>query len=275
LNDQFEIMSNSKQITAVLLLRQVAQGKVDLQSPIKKYLPYLTQSWADTVTVHQLLNHTHGIIDMDKPLLFKPGTDFKYGNLSNALLGKIIEYASKRSYTENATALFKELNMKHTFCYSKAKAQKLVSGHFNTNNVFKVLHATQIDINSMPADGIVSTANDLALWDESLHKGKVLTPEMYQLMTTYKVLAQHDVFGKDKIGYGYGIRISDQESPKYLGHTGLGDGFASVNLYFPDSDVCLIVLENQMNDNLDINYYFETEIRKILMHSNLTHQHQR
>lgn len=91
LDDQFEIMSNTKQITAVLLLKEVEKGKVELQSPIKKYIPSLTQPWADSVIVHQLLNHTHGIVDLEKPLAFKPGTNFKYGDLSNILLGKIIE----------------------------------------------------------------------------------------------------------------------------------------------------------------------------------------
>lgn len=270
LSDQFEIMSNSKQITAVLLLREVEKGNIDLQSPIKKYLPYLKQSWADSVMVHQLLNHTHGIIDTEKPLLFKAGTDFKYGNLSNILLGKIIEYSSKKSYTENAMVLFRQLKMNSTFCYSEDKIQELVSGHFNKNNTFKVVDSTQININSIPANGIVSTVKDLAVWNENLHKGKILNTESYKLMTTYTILAQHNLFGKDKIGYGYGIRINDKETPKYLGHTGLGDGFAAVNLYFPGSDVSLLVLENQMNENFDINYYFGTEIRKILMKSNLT-----
>lgn len=91
-------------------------------------------------------------------------------------------------------------------------------------------------------------------------------------MTTYNVVAQHDVFGKEKVGYGYGIRINDTETPKFIGHTGLGDGFTAANLYFPASDVCLIVLENQMNDSFTINYYFEIEIRKILTNSNLTNK---
>ncbi|MBI3233817.1 MAG: beta-lactamase family protein [Bacteroidetes bacterium] len=272
LSDPFEIMSNSKQITAVLLLREVEKGTVDLQAPIKKYLPYLTQSWADTVTVHQLLNHTHGIIDTEKPLLFKAGSDFKYGNLSYMLLGKIIEYASKKTYNKNATELFKQLKMNNTYCYSKDKTQKPVSGHFNTNNVFEVLDSSQINNYSTPADGIVSTVYDLAIWDENLHNGKILKPETYKLMTSYTALAQHNVFEKDKIGYGYGIRIRDQELPKYYGHTGLGDGFASMNIYIPKSGICLIVLENQMNDNFEINYYFETEIRKILMGSDLVNK---
>jgi len=105
LNDQFEIMSNTKQITAVLILKEVEKGNINLQTPIKEYLPFLTQSWADSVTVHQLLNHTHGIVDVEKPLLFKNGSDFKYGNLSNILLGKIIENSTKKTYSEVANEL--------------------------------------------------------------------------------------------------------------------------------------------------------------------------
>jgi CubicO group peptidase (beta-lactamase class C family) len=270
LNNNFEIMSNSKQITAVLILLEVEKGKIELDAPIKKYLPELKQSWADTVTVHHLLNHTHGIVDIDKDLLFAPGTDFKYGNLSYSLLGKILEFVSKKSYSENANALFKQLKMKHTSCYAKDKIQNLVTGHYNTNNKFECISTHQITSNSMPADGIVTSAQDLAIWDENLHKGKILKSESYQKMTTSTVMAQHNVFGKDKIAYGYGIRIKDKESPKYYAHTGLGDGFASVNVYFPESDVCLIVLENQMNDNFDLNYLYETEILKILINSKLT-----
>ena len=58
MSDQFEIMSNTKQITSVLVLKEVEKGKIDLHAPIKKYLPNLKQTWADSVTVHQLLNHT-------------------------------------------------------------------------------------------------------------------------------------------------------------------------------------------------------------------------
>ena len=266
-DDQFEIMSNSKQITAVLILKEVEKGKIDLQSPIKKYLPKLTQTWADSVTVHQLLNHTHGIDELNKPLLFKPGTDFKYGNLSNRLLGEIIAFSSKRTYSEMANELFKNLKMKNTFAYSKEKMQNVVSGHMNKKNSFKVVNSTQISEESIPADGIITTTKDLTIWDNNLHKGKILKPETYKLMITSTVFAQHNVFGKDKVGYGYGIRICENDKTKYIGHTGLGDGFASMNLYFPKNNLSLIVLENQMNENNDLSYYFGTEIKKIILKS--------
>lgn len=266
-DDQFEIMSNTKQITSVLILKEVEKGKINLQEPIKKYLPFLTKSWADSVTVHQLLNHTHGIVDIEKPLLFKPGSEFKYGNLSNSLLGKIIENTTKKSYKEVAEELFKSLNMKYTFCYSKTDKKNLVSGHMNKDNNFKVVKNSFIDDYNMAADGVITTAKDLTIWNDALHNGKILTPKSYTLMTTESTKSQHDVFGKEKMSYGYNIRIVEENEIKYFGHTGLGDGFASLNIYIPKSDINLIILENQMAENSDLYYYYETLIKNIVLKS--------
>lgn len=272
IGSQFEIMSNSKQIAAVLILMEVEKGKIDLQAPIKKYLPELTQTWADSVTVHQLLNHTHGIVDLKKPLAYKPGTHYEYGNLSFSLAGKIVEFSTKKSYTEVAEALFKKLKMNNTLCYSEAKKQNFVSGYINKNDSFEIVKNTLINPGNLGADGVVSTVNDLAIWNNNLHKGKILKPETYQLMLKYNITSQHNLFGKEKEGYGYGIRIVEKEAVKYLGHTGLGDGFSSVNLYFPESDVSLIVLENQMSESSDLFYATEFKIKNILLKSDLLNQ---
>jgi D-alanyl-D-alanine carboxypeptidase len=270
INDQFEIMSNTKQITAVLVLKEVEKGKIDLQSPIKKYLPSLTQTWADTVTVHQLLNFSAGIQeDLDKPLLFKPGSDFKYGNAAFSLLGKIVKFSTKKKYSEVANQLFKELKMKNTFCYTTDNNQNLVSGYINSNNTFEVVENKPITSENISAAGVISTVNDLTIWDNNLHKGKILKPETYKLMTSYSITAQHDLFGKEKVGYGYGIRIIDKEPIKYIGHTGMGNGFLSANLYIPNKDVTIVVLENQINEKMELGYFFEIEIKKIIINSKL------
>lgn len=269
IDDQFEIMSNTKQITAVLLLKEAEKGKIDLQSAIRRYLPKLTQTWADSVTVHQLLNHTHGITDTEKPLLFKPGSEFKYGNLSNILLGKILENVTGQPYRQLADNLFHQLGMKDTFCYSKENQGRLVSGHLTNGHVFSTVEESFINDENLPADGVITTAKDLTIWNDQLHKGKILGTKMYNLMTVPSAMSQHDVFGKDKNGYGYNIRIVNDQDIKYFGHTGLGDGFASLNIYIPESDVSIIVLENQMNDDSNLYYYFEKEIKDIIIRSNL------
>lgn len=269
MDNQFEIMSNTKQMTAVLLLQEAEKGKVDFQAPIGRYLNDLTQPWADSVTIHQLLNHTHGITDLNKALVFKPGSDFKYGNLSSILLGKIIEKVSGQSYRSAAENLFRKLGMNDTFCYSKEDKRKRVTGHMADHNVYSAVEESFITDENLPADGIITTAKDLSIWNNALHKGKMLTPEMYRLMTTPSAMSQHDVFGKEKVGYGYNIRIANDQGVSYFGHTGLGNGFASLNIYFPKSDVSLIILENQMNENSDLYYYFETEIKNFIVKSNL------
>ncbi|WP_125720297.1 serine hydrolase domain-containing protein [Flavobacterium ustbae] len=274
MDSQFEIMSNTRQITAVLIMKEVEQGKIDLQVPIRKYLPNLKQSWADSITTHQLLNHTHGIVDLNKPLAFKPGSQFKYGNEGYPFLGLIIESVSNKTYAEMASALFKKLKMNNTFCYSEGNTQNLVTGYMNENNKIEKAENSLITPEKVPSAGIVSTANDLLIWNNNLHKGKILKPETYQLMLQYNILAQHNVFGKEKIGYGYGLRIVDKESPKYYGHTGLGNGFSSVNLYFPVSDVSMIVLENEMNANSDLFYKTGITIKNLLLKSDLFNQKQ-
>ncbi|MFA6277383.1 MAG: serine hydrolase domain-containing protein, partial [Pedobacter sp.] len=106
LKDNFRIQSNSKQITAVLILKEVEKGNLSLNKSIKTYLPYLKQPWADTVTVHQLLNMSAGIVNLDKPLAFKPGTDFYYSNPAYGLLGQLIEKVTGKKYSEAANNLF-------------------------------------------------------------------------------------------------------------------------------------------------------------------------
>ena len=97
-NDKFVLLSNSKQITAVLVLREVDKGKIDLQKNLRVYLPNFPQKWADSVNIHQLLNHTSGIVSLEKPLATKPGSTFKYTDLNYIILGKIVEFVTNNSY---------------------------------------------------------------------------------------------------------------------------------------------------------------------------------
>ncbi|RZJ48702.1 MAG: class A beta-lactamase-related serine hydrolase [Flavobacterium sp.] len=276
IKDKFRIQSNSKQITAVLILREADKGKIDLQSPIKKYLPEIKQAWADSVTVHQLLNFSSGITAIDKPLSFKPGTDFLYNVVAYTLLGNIIEQVTGKKYVAAANDLFKELDMNNSFCYEENKMQnRLVNGYTSSNNIFKLrAHPIQREdwVGFIPAGGIVSNLEDLNRWDTKLHNGAILKPTTYKLMTNYTITAQHEAFGKEKIGYGYGVYISDKTPLKYIGHPGKGLGFVSLKIYFPEINVDLIVLENQYSDDESLHYYFEKEIRKIVMSSNLMEQ---
>jgi D-alanyl-D-alanine carboxypeptidase len=143
---------------------------------------------------------------------------------------------------------------------------KLNSSKFKLNDV-QMTEQQWIDF--VPAGGIISNVRDLNRWDTQLHTGKILKPESYKLLTSYTITAQHDAFGNEKMGYGYGLRISDKTSVKYMGHAGKGLGFVSIKFYIPDKEIDVIVFENQYSADSKLHYYFESKIREIVLNSSL------
>ncbi len=275
LADNFRIQSNTKQVTATLVLLEVEKGNIDLQKPIKAYLPNLNTEWANTVTVHNLLNMTSGITAIDQPLKFKPGSDFHYSNPGYGLLGQIIENVTNISYPENVNHLFERLGMKHSFCYVPGKTNNVIDGYIISGEEFEKLEFDDINFteerwkNFAPAGGIISNVKDLSIWDKKLHNGNILQPESYQLMTNYSIESAHAAFGTKKVGYGYGVRIDENTHLRHVGHAGRGIGFANIKFFIPEKNIDVIVLENVYNENEAIIYHFEKAIRDAVLKSNL------
>lgn len=272
-NDQFVIGSLSKQITAVLILQAIDRAELKLEDPLEKFLPELTLPWKDSVTVHHLLNHTHGIEDLEEPLKFQVGTDFSYSNLGYELLAQILEQTSKKSFSELLTEFFENNNMKYSAHPSINRNGNLIDGHVR-NDTGKI-NTTTFYFNelSVASGTMISNSTDLQLWNKLLHKEKLLKKETYELMTTASATQNHSLFGE--VGYGYGIRISKNQNIKEIGHTGYTPGFISMNFYYPETETSLIVLENLDQQNVDINnkFYFELKIREIIRNSLENHGH--
>ena len=281
LNDNFRIQSNSKQITAVLVLKEVEKGNIDLHKPINEYLSELKQTWADSVNVHQLLNMSSGIIDIDKPLIFEPGEGYRYSNPGYELLGSILKNVTGKEFSELANQLFRELDMKNTYCYQFDKPNiGLVNGHFLENGKVNMVEFESIGFTKeswkdfIPAGGIISNAYDLNIWDTRLHKGEILNSDLYKRMIIPTNRGPHAAFNNDTIGYAYGLRIQDSHQTKHLGHGGRGIGFVSIKFYIPKTDVDVIIWENIYAMDGDwrggnLVYHFENKIREIVINSNL------
>lgn len=274
ISDKFSTMSIAKQFTAVLILQEVEKGTIDLQTPIRKYLPDFKYSWADTITVHQLLTNTSGLNseDIDKPLKFAPGTAFNYSNIGYYVAGQVLEKQSHKSLEELVTALFKKCKMNDSYYPNESNNKFLTKGHtVKKDGSYKLNEKLNFDIHNYFGSHLIVSAPDLAKWNDCLHNGRLLKPETYKMMTSYSITNTHKLFSEKPIGYGYGLRINDKGSIMEIGHTGFhpSEGFTAVNLYYPKTNTSVIVMENQANVNFDIAYYFEQEIRKIVKESNL------
>lgn len=265
LNDQFVIGSISKQFTAVLVLREFDKGNLELFTPIHKYLPELTQSWADTVTIHHLLTHMHGITQLDKPTTFKVGTQYSYSQIGYDLLAKIVEKTSGKSFAELSENLFKECGMENTFHPNTKKYSNLVKGYTENENR-KIEFETETFQNYAAAGSFISTVNDLNLWNSLFYSGKLLKRKTMKMVQTKQngAVRDHPIFGVTE--YGYGITVDTKENVLQLGQTGFAPGFISMNFYFPKTKTSVIVLENiaYETDNLKKTFYYHTEILKII-----------
>jgi len=270
-NDQFVIGSISKQFTAVLVLQEFDKGHINLFVPIHNYLPELTQNWADTVTVHNLLTHTHGVTELDKPTTFKVGAQFAYSQIGYDLLAKIIERTSGKSFAELSKDLFKKCRMTNTFHPNIKEYKNLVKGYTEQENGIVTFDSSSLD-NYAAAGAFISTANDLILWNQNLQNGKLLKKSSFAMMMTKQknAIRQHPIFGVTE--YGYGITIDTKENILQLGQTGFAPGFVSMDFYFPRIKTSVVVFENVAYDSDDIKktFYYLTEILKILKESGLT-----
>jgi len=117
----FQIGSITKLWTSTLVMQLVDEGAVDLDVPIRTYLPdfrILDEDAAAQITTRQLLCHTAGFegdiftdtglgddavekylgVLHEVPQLFAPGEQFSYNNAGFCVLGRLVEVLREKPY---------------------------------------------------------------------------------------------------------------------------------------------------------------------------------
>jgi len=259
----FRLGSITKQFTAVAILLLAEQGKLSLQDEITKFLPdYPTHG--KTITVEHLLTHTSGIksytdlpewlplmrkdmtlkeiIDLfkDKPMEFSPGERWKYCNSGYILLGAIIEKISGETYEAFLQKnIFDPLGMKHSYYGSASRIiQRRIPGYYKGRTGFE--NAPYISMTQPYAAGsLLSSVDDLAIWNEALLAGKLIKREtLEKAFTPFKLKDGTDT------GYGYGWFISNYEGHRIIEHGGGIPGFTTYALLLPEDQAFVALLTN-------------------------------
>lgn len=114
---RFCIASINKPLTVILTLKLIEQGKLGYRDPLSRYIPDFPHG--DSITIEHLLRHRSGIphrvtqrqdeivphtaadmVEFAKraPLAFAPGSRSLYSSAGFAVLARVLEIASGRSY---------------------------------------------------------------------------------------------------------------------------------------------------------------------------------
>jgi CubicO group peptidase (beta-lactamase class C family) len=216
---RFRAGSTTKVVTAAAVLRLAAQGRVDLDGPVQRYLPGLLTSAFEPVTVRQLLNHTSGIQAGDgwgdsfeakyahrfdtltprqvvaaavaKGPEFPPGTRQEYLNINYTILGLLIEKVTGHSYAEEATRLvLRPAGMRDT--YFPGADPRIRGPH---NHGYQVVRRADggtefVDVTDwnqtdrLAAGDMISTTADLERLITALFRGRIVPgPQLEEMFT--------------------------------------------------------------------------------------------
>ena len=261
----FRLGSITKQFTAVAVLMLAEEGKLSLADPITKHLPgYPTHG--HVITVEHLLTHTSGIrsytgipgymtgpkiradlttaelveVFSKEPMDFAPGGEWRYNNSGYVLLGAILEKVSGKPYGELlAERIFRPLGMKSTRVGDEGPIlAKRAAGY--TRDGEKVANARFLSMTQPHAAGaLVSTVDDLALWDAALYGEKLVKRASLERAWTPAVTRD----GKPT-RYGYGFGVSTLRGARSIEHGGGIFGFSTYAVRLPDEKVYVAVLAN-------------------------------
>ena len=259
LQTPFVTASLSKQMTAALVMREVDQGRIDLDAPITQYLQYLKGNWNAVITVRQLLNHLSGIVAMDKPLKTVPGDVFAYSNTGYNLLGELVATTSGKDYGTLASDMFVYCGMDNT--NPSSNTHNALRYHEKSSGELVAI-TKDLPASSAPSAGIISTAEDLVAWNQCLHNSDLISAKSHVQMVTKAATRKHR-WGE--LGYGFGLQLSDNTAVQEWSHSGYVLGYISTLSYYPKSDTSMILLEN-------ISWYPKDMTRVFYYHDQLRNQ---
>jgi D-alanyl-D-alanine carboxypeptidase len=290
----FRIASNTKTMTAAVIVLLAQENKLSLDDPVSKYVPGVPDG--DKITITELLNMRSGLYTYDDDpefwailerdptkvwspaevlaIAFKhapyfpPGTDFHYSNTNYALLGLIAEKIEGKPLASCfQDRLFGPLGLKNTllpatisntlpdpyshgYLYGGCSFRNLTDKPYPPEIQAAVSAGTlkpddctaQNSSYATAAGGVISTANDLAIWIQALVGGK---PQGQK--------------------YGYGISQFSWGPNTIYFHGGEMPGFNSKISYDPTNQLTLIIWSN-LTVSLDGQQTANTLFVKMLDH---------
>ena len=269
--DRFRVASITKTFVAAIVLQLEAEGKLDIDDPVERWLPGRVPN-GPSITLRELLSHTSGIFNytddqafiggiisnpsrawspgellsvaFSHAALFAPGTNWSYSNTNFILLGLVIEAATgKPIEQELQQRIFGPLALGATsFPTGLSVDGPFVHGYLGGTPEFPTPGSSFLDVTPLlsptwawAAGGIVSTAANVTTFYAALLKGRVLPAAQLAEMK-----APSPVVGT----YGLGLTLTSTRCGRAVGHDGDFPGYRSIVLATPNGRREAVVMIN-------------------------------
>lgn len=270
--DQLQLGSVSKMFTAEAVMLLHAQGKLDYDDDLKKYIPEFPY---EGITIRHLLNHRSGLsryetlcdeqwpsraVPMSNEDVIRlyveyrpepynaPDVTFHYSNVNYVLLASVVERITGQHFEDfMEECVFKPLGMDHSYIYSLRGVNRLntyidteVQGYDLTRRGPRRVEDDYL--NGVLGDKMMySTVEDLYKFSIALDNGSFLPDNLQQ-----EAFVAGSPEWKQGENYGFGWRMSESH-PETVFHFGWWKGYRSFFIRDLGHGRTLIVLTNTNN----------------------------
>jgi CubicO group peptidase (beta-lactamase class C family) len=187
----FHMASVTKPFVATAVLQLVESGKVELDAPVVRYLPFfkLKDPRYQAITVRQVLNHTAGLPDVsdyrwdhpeydadaldryvkglrDSTLIAPPGEKWQYSNIGFEVLADLVAHVSGEPFEDYVQRhILTPLAMAHsTLLMSDVDSAHLATGHDRTAGALMVSPAYPYNRPHAGSSTLHSNVDDMLRW---------------------------------------------------------------------------------------------------------------
>src|SRR5664279_3241029 len=281
-NTLFIISSYTKAFTASLIGMLNKESKVDIDKPVRNYIPELkfyNDEMNDHITLRDMMCHRTGLPRhdiswylfpthsrdtlMQRIQYMEPSAGIRekwqYNNFMFMMQGAVVEKISGKSWEDNIREkIFTPLGMNNSDVslgeWTKSSDESFGYDVMKDSIIKKQDH---YDIAAMsPAGSINSCVNDMAKWVSLwIYGGKLNGKEIIPSSYVNEAITVQMATGgglPDKAmpevyfsGYGFGWFLSSYRGHYRVEHGGNIDGFSASTCFYPTDSIGIIVLSNQ------------------------------
>jgi CubicO group peptidase (beta-lactamase class C family) len=250
-------------------MQLVEKGKVNLDDPVIKYLPYfkLKDKRYKTITIGQMVTHTSAMPDVrdyewDNPvyddgaleryvrrlgneqLIAVPGEKYQYSNMAFEVLGDLIAKVSKMSFEDYIhNNILAPLKMKHsTLLKQKAEPKLMSTPHVKEGDKIVVSRIYPYNRMHAPSSTLISNAVDMCRWAlANLNRGE-LDGNRILKESTYDVMWRPAT--EVSTGIGISWKLGKRGRDRIVSHAGRDTGYRSFIMLVPEKSLGIVAATN-------------------------------